>query len=316
MTTTIQPAMGNGALFTQQGVGTTPGYDAIDDRRVLWGGAQEGVVDSGAFAVTQRAAGANLSVDIATDDGFAKVQGDSLTWQGIYTVAPHASSINEAVTANATGNPRIDQVILEVLDNLHDASGANLARVRILAGTATVGATLDNRLGVAALPGTALLLADLLVTAGASSVSTAQIRDRRKHAHGVMHSYTRSATDLTTTSTSYGDIDATNWKVRGEFSGGPVVVEFAGTLKRGVNDAELTIGLAVDGGTEMDRLVFLGSGISGEGRTLTWRPVLAAGSHLLAARWKVPGGTGTVDAASRPSWSVEEKRTNASNGSS
>jgi hypothetical protein len=139
--------------MTQQGVGSTPGYDAIDARR-FWGVAvQEGVITAGSYEVTQRGAGANLSVDIAasTGDG-ALVQGDAVTAQGLYFVAPHTAVINEAITtANAT-NPRIDQVVLEIKDTTHDASGSNLAQTRVVTGTATGGATLDNRTGAAALP--------------------------------------------------------------------------------------------------------------------------------------------------------------------
>jgi hypothetical protein len=67
-------------------------------------------------------------------------------------VPPHTAVINEAITtANAT-NPRIDQVVLEIKDTTHDASGSNLAQTRVVTGTATGGATLDNRTGAAALP--------------------------------------------------------------------------------------------------------------------------------------------------------------------
>jgi hypothetical protein len=119
-----------------------------------------------------------MSVDINMDDA-AYVRGDAVAHQGLYKIPPHASTINETITtANAT-NPRIDQVVLEVLDNQHDASGSNLARVRVIAGTASAGATLDNRTGAAALPSSALLLADVLVAANDTSISDSEIRDRR-----------------------------------------------------------------------------------------------------------------------------------------
>jgi hypothetical protein len=94
MTTTLVPALGHGPL-TQQGTGATPGYDAIDARRWTSGPSLgEGVTTYGSFRVSQRAAGANLSVDINMDD-FAYVRGDAVTLQGLYQISPHASTINE-----------------------------------------------------------------------------------------------------------------------------------------------------------------------------------------------------------------------------
>jgi hypothetical protein len=178
MTTTLVPALGHGPL-TQQGTGATPGFDAIDARRWMSDpDLGEGVTTYGSFRVSQRGAGANLSVDVNMDD-FAYVRGDAVTLQGLYKAAPHASTINEAIsTADAT-NPRIDRVILELKDTQHDASGSSLFQTRVIAGTPTGGATLDNLTGAGAVPSSALLLADVLVAATDTSISNAEIRDRR-----------------------------------------------------------------------------------------------------------------------------------------
>lgn len=184
MTTTIDPALGNGP-FTQQGVGSSPGYDAIDVRRLTTDpGLGEGVTSYGSFRVSQRGAGATMSVDINMDD-FAYVRGDAITHQGLYKVAPHQATINETIGAADGSNPRIDRVVLEVKDHEHDASGSSLAQVRVVAGTATSGATLDNLTGAAAVPSSALLLADVLVAASDTSITDAEIRDRRPFVAGV-----------------------------------------------------------------------------------------------------------------------------------
>src|SRR5262245_29233838 len=103
MATTISPGTGHAPLFTQAGTGASPGYDAIDHRRAWSAGLQEGVYSAGAFEVTQRGLGANLSVDIAAsthEHGIAAlVQGDAISGQGLYTVAPHSGVINEAIGA-------------------------------------------------------------------------------------------------------------------------------------------------------------------------------------------------------------------------
>jgi len=169
-------------------------YTAWDLRRAFGafpGG--EGVEHFGSFRVLQRQAGANMSVDIgATGVGLmqAYVRGDTRGGQGIYTVdnidraAPTADTyvaqLNDVVTSNASGNPRLDQVILEIADQQH-AGASNLAQTRVVAGTPTAGATLDNRSGAAALPASAIRLADILVANGAVSIVTADIRDRRQY---------------------------------------------------------------------------------------------------------------------------------------
>jgi hypothetical protein len=177
--------LGHGLLFTQGGVGASPGYDCIDLRRALSPGLQEGYVDSGAYAVTQRGAGANLSVDIAAGTGAALVQGDSVTAQGLYTIPPHGSAtINEAITAAHATLPRIDQVVLEALDDTHAGGGSNKSRTRVIDGTATAGATLVNRTGAAALPSSCKRLADVVVPALDTTITNDQIADRRTDALG------------------------------------------------------------------------------------------------------------------------------------
>lgn len=165
--------------MTQAGVGTSPGFDAIDVRRMVAAEQGEGVQTYESFRVRQRAAGGpGMFVDIGMDVE-AFVRGDAVALQGLYTVAPHSALITEAVPAADPTNPRIDQVVLELKDTTHDASGSNLAQTRVAAGTPTGGATLDNRSGAAALPSSAILLADFLVPALATTVVDANIRDRR-----------------------------------------------------------------------------------------------------------------------------------------
>lgn len=184
MSTTIGPALGHGP-WTQQGVGTTPGYDAIDFRRSVTGFERgEGVSTYGSFRVSQRGAGANMSVDVNMDDG-AWVRGDAVSLQGLYYVAPHSATINEVITAADATNPRIDRVVLEVKDTQHDASGSNLAQTRVIAGTPTGGATMDNLTGAAAVPSSSLLLADVLVAATDTSITDSEIRDRRAFIAGL-----------------------------------------------------------------------------------------------------------------------------------
>jgi len=313
LSTTLAPGAGAGVLFTQAGTGATPGYSAIDLRRMLTGCLQEGVVEAGAYMVTARGAGDNMSVDIAADDGHAYVQGDSITAQGLYVVPPHSASINEAITAADSTNPRVDQVILEIRDNTHDASGGNEARVRVVAGTATSGATLANRTGAAVTPGNAILLADVLVPANDTSIANSQIRDRRPWARGAFVRVLRTENaggtdDYTTTSTTPVAVDSANLKVRVECSGRPVRVAMLGQFSNS-GASSTTLRLGVDGSTT----------ISGDGDVTglwvrqaspganvvspvvaTWVLVPSGGSHTFEPYWDVGGSTGKIYANASP----------------
>lgn len=148
------------------------------------------------FRVIQRQAGANMSVDVGTTAqtalGMAAwVRGSTRGHQGLYecttvdwgaaTTDTYVAQLNIDVTANASGNPRLDMVVLEILDAQHTGS-SSVMQLRMVNGTATGGATLDNRTGAAALPASCILLADILVPNGAASIVTADIRDRRSSA--------------------------------------------------------------------------------------------------------------------------------------
>lgn len=189
------------------------------------------------FEVTQRGAGVNLSVDIAANISDAQgsgiaavVMGDSVTAQGLYAVPPHSVAINEAVAAAHATLPRVDRVVLEIQDNTHDASGQNRFQVRVISGTATSGATLDNLTGVAAVPSNCLLLADVHVPATDTTIANSQIRDRRKWARGAyMYFEGDNSGDATDTTGNYvvgGGVTAK----RLELSGAPLEVRFTGQL--------------------------------------------------------------------------------------
>lgn len=148
------------------------------------------------FRVKQRGAGANLSADIGNTALMqAWVRGTTRDGMGLYridnidTTAPTANTFIGTAGQINTGtifttgdptNPRIDQVFLRILDQQHDGGGSNLAQIQVVDGTATGGATLDNRTGVGATPANSILLADVLIPATVTSVQTANIRDRRQ----------------------------------------------------------------------------------------------------------------------------------------
>src|SRR3954471_1784670 len=160
------------ALSVTSAVWQQVNMPALDLRRYLGAGKQEGVVSAGDMAVAQRAAGANYSVDIAS--GEALIQGDTVSNQGRYYVLNDAVTNVTGFTAAHATLPRIDRVTLRVRDAFH-GDAANDLSFQIVTGTATSGATLANLNGAAAVPNSQLLLANVLIPATATTVTTANI---------------------------------------------------------------------------------------------------------------------------------------------
>jgi hypothetical protein len=140
-------------------------------------GFAEGVIGAGDFAVTQRGTGANMSVDVAVGSAWIKV--DTGTRNGLSHAWSDAIE-NVAIAAAHATLPRIDRVVVQYNDSSIPAgTGGDTPTVRVVTGTATSGATLDNETGAPAVPADALHLADVLVAANASSILTTAVRDRR-----------------------------------------------------------------------------------------------------------------------------------------
>ncbi len=153
-------------------LGVQQTYQAADLARPFQDILGEGVIGVSDLAVTQRAAGANMSVDVAA--GVAWVKGDTATDQPAYRVRNDAAVNLTVSTANAT-NPRIDVVVAEVLDAAFTGS-SNLWRLRVITGTAAASPAVPT------IPATAMPLAQIAVAANATSVVTANISDLRQPA--------------------------------------------------------------------------------------------------------------------------------------
>lgn len=143
-----------------------------------------GVTNSADFAVTQKAGGANMSVDVAAGEAIVDFTtpegGKRLTVMDVLSNsgtpgAPNTPDWLTTFTAANGTNPRVDRVVLTVRDTDLDASGARDAVLQVVAGTATAGATLTNLTGAASVPANSLLLANVLIPAGATSITTANI---------------------------------------------------------------------------------------------------------------------------------------------
>lgn len=160
----------------------THSYSAKDDRKPLADLITAGVVGAGDFLATLTS---GMGISVAA--GVAYVPGLNVADQGLYRQYS-SGAITMVVTASDPTNPRIDQVILRVLDGDSDTSGAYEGRIEIVPGTPTAGATLVNRNGHKDL--TALLensksvlwLADILVPATAVALVGGNLVDKRVRA--------------------------------------------------------------------------------------------------------------------------------------
>ncbi len=130
------------------------------------------------------------TVDVAAGIGF--VRGDGLNDLGLYRCRNDATKNSAAFEAGGIAapdatKPRLDQIIARVYDDDVDSEGQRKWRLAVLKGTPTTGDTLDKRDGAAAVPNSAMLLADVLVPAGAPAVLSAEaIRDRRPFCHPIV----------------------------------------------------------------------------------------------------------------------------------
>lgn len=159
-------------------------YDARADRKWFADIISPGVVGSGDYNVT--AATSNMNISVAP--GVAYILGQDIAEQGMYRqYSPNAQSLT--VGGNNSGNPRIDTVILRVLDNASDSSTYNECRIEIVPGTPTSGANLTNLNGKANLntltdsSKSLVVLAYVLVPNNATSLTTASnVKDARVRA--------------------------------------------------------------------------------------------------------------------------------------
>lgn len=151
---------------------TDVAYTAADFRSSLSAAvfSREGVFDlrGGHLKVTQRGAGANMSVDVAP--GRAAVMGDDISDQGTYVVT-NTTPYNLPIPAAPASGTRLHRIIAQVRDRSANASyGVNTYDwiPQVLADTGS---------GLRAEPPSAITLAVVAVSAGAGSVVNSMIDD-------------------------------------------------------------------------------------------------------------------------------------------
>lgn len=141
---------------------------------------QEGVLDTDSMAVTQRGAGANMSVDVS--GGRAYVKNDSWATNSAtetkYWPVLNTATTNVTITSNSSGNPRIDIIVCKVDSAITpDADASNIMTIYAVAGTPAASPSAP------ATPTNSFKLAEIAVASGATSIVTANITDSRTFAN-------------------------------------------------------------------------------------------------------------------------------------
>lgn len=153
------------------------GVTAKTDRQILEGVAPGiGIISPGDLKCT---AGSGVTTAIAA--GRCNIRGSTNVDQGIYTLWNTAATTVTHTAADAT-NPRIDSIYAKVIDSTEAGGATDAGQIVLVSGTATSGATLDNRTGAGSPPASSTLLADVLVPNGAASSASYTYRDRRLYA--------------------------------------------------------------------------------------------------------------------------------------
>lgn len=163
------------AIVTQIDAQALTGFEYRVGNYVGSSGIGTGVAGYTDFQVLQ-AGGGSLTVNVGPATGgiqSAFLPGDANGGTERWDYAG-PQLVATAAAADPT-NPRIDLVTLAPNANPDLAT----PQVLIVKGTPTAGATLQTRTGAPAVPAGRILLGDLLVAAGATTILTAQIGDRR-----------------------------------------------------------------------------------------------------------------------------------------
>jgi hypothetical protein len=290
------------------------------------GGLQAGVVGANDLKVAQRGAGANMSVDVPA--GAAWVAITSGTRNGLGHVYNDATA-NVTVTASNATNPRIDSIILRWNDSSIPTGSGNVPTLEVATGTATAGATLDNRTGAATPTGDFLRLADMLVPATSTSVVTANIRDRRPWARGFYYPLVDAAGDVVLGAASvWAATSTTRHRLRVECSGVPLRIHarvrhtFPATLGAEVDFAPFIDGAVptiLTTSTTLSTTSFQNPVATADDLSFNWVweiPSPTPGTHLIDLAYRNGVGFTLHANATLPLWFIVEEivRQQANNG--
>lgn len=130
---------------------------------------QNGIASATDWVVTQRGAGANMSVDVA--EGRGVIKGTDNAYQGVY-FGDTRGATNVVVTAAHATLARIDLIVARVRDTAYVA-GADTFTLEVVTGTPSGSPVVPTP------PSNCYILAQVAVAAAVTSIVNANITDRR-----------------------------------------------------------------------------------------------------------------------------------------
>lgn len=143
-----------------------------------------GIVAPGHLAVTQRGAGANMTVDVA--EGRVFVPGTESAYQGVYLCETQGVTNVGPLSASDPTNPRRDLIVARVKDSNYSGALRTFG-LEVVTGTAAASPA-DP-----AVPANSWVLARVTVAAAASSILNAAIADARTGLLGPPAAFTAQA---------------------------------------------------------------------------------------------------------------------------
>lgn len=165
-----------------------------------------GIVSFGDLLVAQRAAGANMSVDVAA--GTCIIIGTDIVGQGKYACKSDAVTNVTIAAAPGSGQSRIDLIVAQVRDADADAGSNNDWIITAVTGAAASTGS-QHAPGI---PASALVLAEIAVGPSVTSIVNANVTDERtvaslqSGATGALASYHSTAATSTAFGTSHFSI--------------------------------------------------------------------------------------------------------------
>lgn len=175
-------------------------YSALDVRALVDALVPgEGVIGAGSLKLSQRAAGANFSVDVAV--GYAVIVGDDVSNQGRYLVQSTAVE-NLSIPTPPVSGTRVHRVVARVKDKLHNGTWSTYEW--------TLEVLQDSGSGTPATPATAISLGRVSVAAGQASVLNANITHDRVNAFGLPAQLPQVGSDSARSANPYSS--EANWR--------------------------------------------------------------------------------------------------------
>jgi hypothetical protein len=158
---------------------TVPGWNDYEhkmfERRFLEKGVIQGI--GSAFAVTERGAGANMTVDVAAGAAIIEITNSNLAHGKTYKVYFDSDATENIAVPTADGtNERIDIIVLRVDVSVDpDGNAGNVAIIELVEGTPA------GSPSAPATPSNAIKLAEISVPASDTTITDSQITDSRTY---------------------------------------------------------------------------------------------------------------------------------------